>query len=418
MRKAFDSATRSWMLYDWASSAFATTVMAGFFPIFFKEFWCAGVDVTQSSFRLGTTSSLASLIVALMAPLLGATADASGTRKRFLLSFAALGVAMTGGLALIAQGQWLWAAAVYVAAVIGFSGANVFYDSLLVSVATPDQRDRVSATGFAVGYLGGGLLFAINVLMTLFPSRFGLADASAAVRMSFVTVAVWWAVFSVPAALRIREPASAGATGTTVLDGLRQVVDTIRHLRKHRATAIFLLAYWLYIDRVHTIVRMAVDYGLALGFSSTHLIAALLLVQFVAFPSSLAFGHFAGKVGARRAIFVGLAVYLGISLWGYRLQHVWEFYALASAIGLVQGGVTSLSRSYFSRLIPADQSAQFFGFYNTVGRFSAVLGPVLMGWVSYATGNPRFSMFAITALFLAGGAILRKVPEVDADNPR
>jgi UMF1 family MFS transporter len=226
-------------------------------------------------------------------------------------------------------------------------------------------------------------------------------------------VAVWWAVFSVPAALRIREPAAADGASGTVVDGLRQVIDTVRHLRNHRATGVFLLAYWLYIDGVHTIVRMAVDYGLSLGFSSTHLIAALLVVQFVAFPSSLAFGHFAEKVGARRAIFTGLGVYLGISLWGYRLQHVWEFYALAAAIGLVQGGVTSLSRSYFSRLIPAENSAQFFGFYNTVGRFSAVLGPVLMGWVSYTTGNPRFSMFAITALFLAGGAILRLVPETE-----
>jgi len=230
---------------------------------------------------------------------------------------------------------------------------------------------------------------------------------------------VWWAVFTIPLALYVREAAATAPRGSVVAEGLSQLAETLRQLRRHRMVFLFLLAYWFYIDGVHTIVRMAVDYGLALGFGSKHLISALLLVQFVGFPASLAYGKIAQRVGARRAILGGIGVYVLISFWGFRLTHMWEFYALAVAIGLVQGGVTSISRSYFSRLIPSDRSAQFFGFYNTVGRFSAVLGPVLMGAVSYATGNPRYSMLAVTMLFVVGAFLFTRVRESEraGDSP-
>jgi UMF1 family MFS transporter len=410
-------AVNAWAMYDWANSAFSTTVMAGFVPVLFKGYWSAGVDASESSFRLGLTNSLASLAVALLAPALGAIADAGGSRKRFLFVCTATGVLATAALAAVSQGAWELAAIVFGIGVLGFSASMVFYDALLLDVSTPDTSDRISARGFAMGYLGGGVLFALNVFMTQKPAWFGLPDATAAARVSFLTVAVWWALFSIPLFRFVRERklSTVGVnrianTGDTAR-GLRQLTNTFQHLRRHRNAFVFLLGYWFYIDGVHTIVRMAVDYGIALGFPSATLIMALLLTQFVGFPASILFGRIGERFGARAGIFIAIAVYMGICLWGYRLHHLWEFYALATAIGLVQGGINSLSRSLFSRLTPPEQSAQFFGFYNTVGRFSAVLGPVLMGVVARATGNPRLSMLALTVLFVIGAMFLARVRE-------
>lgn len=400
-------------MYDWANSAFSTTVMAGFVPVLFKQYWNAGVDASVSSYRLGLTNSIASLLVALIAPALGAVADAGGSRKRFLVASAALGIGATTGLFFVGQGDWMAAAVVFTLGVIGFSASMIFYDAMLLDVATPETSDRISALGFALGYLGGGVLFGINVLMTQKPAWFGLADSAAAARWSFLTVAVWWSVFTIPLIRHVRERAGVR---TRVHDGagrrgLAQVGETLRHLSSHRDVFVFLLAYWLYIDGVHTIVRMAVDYGISLGFSSSALIMALLLTQFVGFPASIAFGRIGERFGARTGIFVAIVAYALICVWGYRLAHIWEFYALASAIGLVQGGINSLSRSMYSRLIPADQSAQFFGYYNTIGRFSAVLGPAFMGWISIATGNPRLSMLGLIVFFVMGAMLLARVRE-------
>jgi len=407
------------VIYDWASSAFATTVMSGFFPIFFKQYWNVGVDPTVSTFRLGVANSTGSLTVAVLAPLLGAVADAEGARKRFMIWLTGVGVSATAALAIVGSGGWVAAAIIYILAIIGFSGANIFYDALLVAVAPRERADYISALGFAIGYLGGGILFALNVAMTLSPGTFGLDGADAAVRASFVLVAVWWAFFSIPAALWVREPPpvdTPGARGVTA--GFVELRATFREIRRYRLAFMFLLGYWFYIDGVHTIVRMAVDYGLALGFPANSLIAALLLVQFVGFPSSIAFGKLGQRIGAKRAIFIGLSVYTLVAIWGSRLQHLWEFYAMAAIIGLVQGGVTSLSRSFYSRLIPRDKSAQFFGFYNALGRFAAVLGPLLMGTVSVATGNPRLSILSIISLFLIGAFLLALVPAQEPEEDR
>jgi UMF1 family MFS transporter len=348
-----------------------------------------------------------------MAPALGAIADAGGSRKRFLFVVTAIGVLATAALALVGRGEWLAAAVTFGVGVLAFSSAMIFYDSLLVDVSTPETADRISARGFALGYLGGGVLFALNVFMAQKPHWFGLGDATMAARVSFLTVAVWWAVFSIPLFRHVREHARPRDQALRVhgafAEGLTQLRDTFQHLRRHRNAFLFLLGYWFYIDGVHTIVRMAVDYGISLGFPSAALILALLLTQFVGFPASILFGRIGERFGARTGIFIAIVFYIGICLWGYRLAHVWEFYALAGAIGLVQGGINSLSRSLFSRLTPAGQSAQFFGFYNTVGRFSAVIGPALMGVVARTTGNPRLSMLALTALFLIGAMFLARV---------
>ncbi|MGQ4807441.1 hypothetical protein NKDENANG_00789 [Candidatus Entotheonellaceae bacterium PAL068K] len=403
----------AWALYDWANSAFATTVMAGFFPVFFKQYWSTGEDVTVSTFQLGVANSIASVVVAVCAPVLGAIADKGSSKQKFLMYFAGLGIVMTGGLFFVAKGAWEIAVLLYILATIGFSGGNIFYDALMIIVATEEQRDRVSALGFALGYLGGGLLFAVNVLMTQTPQTFGLADAGMAVRVSFLSVAIWWAVFSIPVLLWVREPHNPDtATGwTAVAAAFRQLYSTVRQARKLRVVALFLVGYWLYIDGVDTIVRMAVDYGLSLGFVANRLIVALLITQFVGFPAALVFGKLGAKLGAKTGIFLGLGVYVGVAIWGYFMRSETEFFILAAAIGCVQGGVQALSRSLYSRLIPAHQAAEFFGLYNMLGKFAAIIGPVLMGWVSLTTGNPRLGILSIIVLFLGGAVLLYWVDE-------
>ncbi|MCK9296497.1 MAG: MFS transporter [Desulfobulbaceae bacterium] len=405
--------TLAWAFYDWANSAFATSIMAGFFPIFFKQYWCSGVEVSTSTFRLGLANSLGSLVVIFLAPLLGAMADQAGAKKKFLFFFATLGIVMSAGLYTVAQGAWLMASLFYICGIIGFSGGNVFYDSLLVNVASPAASDRVSALGFALGYLGGGLLFAVNVAMTLKPGLFGLADAPQAVRLSFLTVGAWWAVFSLPILLWVKEPAppATPARQGMIGAGFRQLFTTFKEIRKLRVVLVFLAGYWLYIDALDTIIRMAVDYGLALGFASSGLIIALLITQFVGFPAALVFGRLGEKMGTKKAILLGIAIYLLVTVWAMSMETIREFYLLAVAIGLVQGGVQSLSRSLYSRLIPANKSAEFFGFYNMLGKFAAVIGPLLMGLVGMLTGSPRLSLLAIIGLFIAGALLLCLVNE-------
>jgi UMF1 family MFS transporter len=324
-----------------------------------------------------------------------------------------MGIVMTGALWLVAKGDWGFALILYAMAIIGFSGGNIFYDALLVEVAPEQDFDVASALGFGLGYLGGGLLFAFDVLMTLYPGFFGLPDTAAAVRLSFLSVAVWWALFSVPVFLFVRERGESAGVRLlpAVRDGLRQLVATFAQVRQLRMTFLFLLAYWLYIDGVDTVVRMAVDYGLSLGFEANGLMVALLITQFVGFPAAIAFGRFGQRRGARNGIMTAIFAYLLIILWAYRMEQTWEFYALAAAVGLVQGGIQALSRSFYARLIPRDKSGEFFGFYNMLGKFAAVVGPVMMGWVGVVTGSPRLSILSLAVLFVAGAVLLALVDE-------
>ncbi|MEE9268775.1 MAG: MFS transporter [Candidatus Krumholzibacteria bacterium] len=396
----------AWAFYDWANSAFATTVIAGFFPIFFKQFWSTGADVTVSTLRLGTANSVASIVVAFLAPFLGAIADKGSAKKRFLFFFALMGIIMTAGLCLVSRGDWQLAIAVFVAASIGFSASIIFYDSLLVSVAGR-RMDYVSALGYSLGYLGGGLLFGLNVTMTRNPHWFGLSDASQAVRLSFVLVALWWAVFSIPIMLFVKEPQTPTLRAwDTIRAGLSQLRRTFDDLRQLRVVFLFLIAYFLYIDGVQTIARMGVDYGLSLGFEANSLIVALLITQFVGFPAALVFGKLGEKIGAKTGIYIGIAVYIGACVFGFFMKTVSDFYILAITIGLVQGGVQALSRSLYSTLIPRNKAAEFFGFYNMLGKFSTMVGPLLMGWVGVLTGNPRFSVLSVAILLIAGWLLL------------
>jgi UMF1 family MFS transporter len=421
-----------WALYDWANSAFATTVMAGFFPIFFKQYWSHGVDVNLSSARLGLGNSLASLFVALMVPLLGAIADQGVMKKHFLFSFAFMGIVVTSFFYFIPQGQWVVAIIAYAFAIIGWSGANSFYDAMLPDVAVEAKIDYISSFGYALGYLGGGLLFLINVIMTLKPEYFGLADAGQAVRWSFVSAALWWGLFSLFTLKWVPRPSITGRLNLKVAisKGLGQFMTTLSKIRYMRTIILFLSAYWCYIDGAHTIIRMAVDYGLSLGFAANDLIVALLLTQFIGFPSALMLGRLGQKWGVRKAIFIAIAGYMFVTVWGFFMTTKTEFFLMALLIGLVQGGIQALSRSYYTRLIPADRSAEFFGFFNMLGKFAAIFGPALMAVVGLgakhflmpdtptmdqiaAVSNlaTRLSIASILLLFIVGGVCLFFVDE-------
>ncbi len=398
----------SWAIYDWANSAYATTVMAGFFPVFFKQYWATDLTANESTFWLGLSNAGAGLLIALLAPVLGAIADQGGLKKRMLLSFTTLGVLMTAALFLVGEGLWLLAVLIYVFGAIGFSGANVFYDALIVDVVDHEKLDRASALGYAVGYIGGGILFAVNVLMTLHPDWFLLADKAAAVRWSFISVALWWALFSLPLARFVHEQNEVLSAHwlNAAKNGFRQLGGTFHDLRGLKQIWLFLLAYFLYIDGVNTVARMAVDYGLSLGFDSSVLITALLMTQFIAFPSALAMGWLGERWSAKGVILVSLAVYSAVCIWSSTMQQASDFYWLAAAIGLVMGGVQALSRSMYARMIPKHQAAEFFGFFNMLGKFAAVLGPAMMGMASLISGSARFSILVIVVLFAAGALLL------------
>ncbi len=413
-----------WSLYDWANSAFATTVMAGFFPIFFNEYWSTEVDQTVSTFRLGAANSLAGILVALSAPVLGAIADRGTTKKKFLLFFAYLGIVMTCCLSLVSQGNWEVAIVLYIFAAIGFSGGNIFYDALLTGVASKKKMNTVSALGFSLGYLGGGILFAINVWMTLKPERFGFANESQAVKFSFLTVGIWWAVFSLPLFLFVKEPVDPQAQRgwKSVKAGLVQLKGTLAQIRRMRTLLLFLIAYWFYIDGVDTIVRMAVNYGKALGFENQDLITALLIVQFVGFPATLAFTYVANRIGDKRAIYLAILAYILVTIFAAFMDNKNEFYILAVVIALFQGGIQALSRSFYGKIIPVDKSAEFFGFYNMLGKFAVVLGPILIGSVGLLVKScggesllaTRISISSVSLLFIIGGILFFFVKEEKA----
>ncbi len=400
-----------WALYDWANSAYATIVLAVFFPLLFAAHWYPGENTTTP---LGYANAAASLLIVLAAPVLGAIADQGGWRKRFLIVFAGLGIAFTAALFFVAQGHWLLALAVYVLAGVGFAGANVFYDALIVEVAPRERMDVVSALGYALGYLGGGLVLVLALALALRPQWLGL-DAATGRQAVFLLTAAWWALFMLPLVVwvKVRAPARRLQPVAAAGAGLRQLAATFREVRRLRVVALFLLAYWFYIDGVDTMVRMAADYGRRLGFDQIHLILALLVTQFVGFPAAVAYGHLGERLGARRGIFIAIGVYVAVTVWGVFIDRVWEFYVLAVAVGLVQGGIQSLSRSLYTRLIPRDKSAEFFGFYNVLGKLAAVLGPALMAVVSQLTGSPRLSLLSIILLFAAGGLLLAFVDEAE-----
>ncbi|MCW8894400.1 MFS transporter [Sulfurimonas sp.] len=402
----------SWALYDWANSAYATTVMAGFFPLFFKAYYSADVDATVSTAQLGIANSISSFVIVLIAPLLGAIADSASLKKRFLFLFAYLGILMAAALVFVGKGEWEIAAFIYVLGNIGFMGSNTFYDGLLPSVSNDKNVDFVSGLGFALGYLGGGILFGLNVWMLQDFTLFGFENEAQAIKASFITVALWWFIFSLPLMLFVHEKKNENTDTTPlIMQGYLRLKNTFSKVKSLKGLLLFLIAYWLYIDGVDTIIRMAVDYGMALGFGTDTLILSLLIVQFVGFPATLLFAKLAEFWDTKKAIYLAIGVYFFVTLWSATMTQEYEFYILAVIIALVQGGIQALSRSYYSKMIPLHHSAEFFAFYNFLGKFAAILGPLLVAMVALISESSRVAIASVAIFFVLGAILLYFVDE-------
>ena len=409
-------------MYDWANSAMLVVVVTAIFPIFFSAVAASGLPRTTATARFSIATTIGLAIIAVSAPVLGALADYTASKLRFLGAFLALGAGATAMMFFIREGHWLLALVLFALANIGANGSFVFYDALLPHVAREQEMDRVSTAGYALGYIGGGLLLAFCLVMTQKPAWFGLphgpglnADAaSLPARISFVLTALWWVVFSIPLFRRVGEPLAAPhAAGSTrasaIRDSFRQLRRTLRELAGFRQALVMLVAFLLYNDGIGTIIRMATIYGEEMGLSRGVMIGAIVMVQFVGIPFAFLFGGLAGRIGARRAIFLGLAAYAGISVLGYFMRTATHFLILAALVGVVQGGTQALSRSLFASLIPRQKSGEFFGFFSVFEKFAGIFGPAFFSVAILLTGSSRAALLSIILFFVAGGWLLARV---------
>ncbi len=401
---------RAWAMYDWANSAFATSILAAILPIYYQKVAAASLSVNLRTVYWGYTQTVALVIIALASPLLGAAADHLGAKKRFLAFFAAMGALGTGLLCFVGRGEWKFASAVFIVGNIGFAGGNVFYESLLPHIAKREELDRVSAAGYALGYVGGGLLLALQLVVIMAPQRFGLADSGQASRLAFVSVAVWWLLFAIPLMLRVKEPEPEEQSSSTNLikASFGRLANTYRDIRRYRQVFVFLIAFWFFNDGINTIIRMAAIYGAEIGIGQNHLIGALLLVQFLGIPCTFAYAWLAGQRGAKTGIYIALAIYVVISVGAYFISTPTHFWILACAVGLVQGGSQALSRSLFATMVPRNKSSEFFGFYCISGKFGNIMGPFVFSLVSHMTGS-RLGVLSLIFFFVGGMVILSQV---------
>jgi UMF1 family MFS transporter len=401
---------RAWAMYDWANSAVQCTIITAVFPIYFASVAGADLPPAVATERFATATTLALVIVAVMAPILGAYADYAGAKKRLLAVFLAIGVSATAAMFFITRGEWQFAALLFIVVNIGVSASFVFYDSLLPHIAGPDEMDRVSSAGYALGYVGGGLLLAINLAWILKPTLFGLGDAGVASRLSFLSVAVWWLVFSIPMFRRVPEPAvrpqNLHQDGSPIVASLRQLVVTLRDLRRYRQAFLMLVAFLIYNDGIGTMIRMAGPYGKEIGLPENALITAFVMVQFVGIPFAFAFGWLAGRIGAKTSIFIALVVYVAISIVAYYMTTAWQFFLLSFLVATVQGGSQALSRSLFASMIPPEKSSEFFGFFGVFEKFAGIVGPALFAITVRATGSSRNAILSVIAFFVVGAALL------------
>jgi len=411
---------RAWAMYDWANSAFQTTIIATVFPIYYQKVAAAGQTEGVAMARFAWATTLAILIVAIIAPLLGAIADYTPIKKRLLAIFVGIGASATLAMFWIRQGDWMFALVLFVVGNVGVAGSIVFYEALLPHLVGEKDLDRVSAAGYAIGYVGGGGLLAINLLMIQKPELFGIPDAGMATRLALASVAVWWVLFSLPLFRHVPEPpvrleADERPGGNALVSGTRRLVETFRELRRFRNAFVFLLAFLLYNDGIQTMIRMATIYGTGIGLPESAMITALLLTQFIGIPCAFVFGMLAARIGAKVAVFGGLAVYVLISLLGYFMSTAAHFFALAILVGMVQGGTQALSRSLFASMIPRYKSSEFFAFFSVFERYAGVLGPAIFAFVVQHSGSGRSAILAVAGFFIVGAAILTFV---DVDEGR
>jgi UMF1 family MFS transporter len=403
---------RAWAMYDWANSAFMCTIITAVFPIYFQREAAATLDGADALAMIGLANVIAIGIVALLNPLLGALADYLPIKKRMLGMFMSIGVLSTAAMFFIGRGDWRMAMILFITASIGAFGSMAFYDALLPHIADEKEIDRVSSAGYAIGYFGGGLLLLMNALWIMNPQMFGMADAGVASRISFVSVAVWWLMFSIPLFRHVPEPRSRGAVEPgrhPLAVAMSRLVQTLKELRGFREAFLMLVAFAIYNDGINTIIKMATSYGAQLGLATGDMIAAVLLVQFVGVPFAFLFGALAARIGAKRAIYCALAVYVVISFLGFFMTTALHFYLLAFLVATVQGGSQALSRSLFATMIPRTKSAEFFAFFSIFEKFTGVLGPAAFTLAVAATGSGRIAVLSIVVFFIVGWFLLAKV---------
>lgn len=412
--KFLNKQTVAWALYDCGNSAFALSALAVLFPLFLGSFWSSGDDGALVTARLAWTTAAASLVVFLVAPVLGAIADSGGYRKRFLFAFALIGAIASVGLGLTGEGEWPAALFFFFVASIGFYSGNVFYDSLIVDVSEPRNYSLVSALGYSLGYLGSALLLTLHVSMLISPTTFGLASVGGVIQFAFISVGIWWLIFVLPLMMIVREkPATAGQR--PIVAAYQALVATFRKIQQYRQVVLFLSAYTLYIAGVFTVIFMAVNFGQRLGFEQTDLVTALLITNFVGFPATLLYGSVGHRFGPKKATYLGLAVYIAVACWAVFLTDISQFYVMAILIGCVQGGVQGMSRSLYASLIPAEQSGEFFGFYNMLTKFAHVVGPMFVGIGGLMSDDPKYILITLLPLFVVGAVLLGRVDEAVRD---
>ncbi|MEJ2736498.1 MAG: MFS transporter [Anaerolineae bacterium] len=411
--RAYRKIINSWSMYDWANSGFPTTLMAAMFPPFYRAMaTTAGLSEANATAAWAYTTSIALLLIALLAPVLGAVSDHTGGKKWYVAFFAGLGILGTGLFVLLGDDTYILGSILFTIGNVGFAGANIFYESLLPHIAKKNDIDQVSTRGFALGYLGGGILLVINVLWYMNPELFFMPGVGFALRASFFSVAVWWAIFSIPFFRNVPEPPVVRVVDEQVNvlgAGFRRLAHTFRQITRYRQLLIFLVAFWIYNDGIGTIMKMATAYGDEIGIGLTDMVIALIITQFVGIPFSFGFGWLARRLGTKRSILLALVVYTLISITGYFMQTATLFYILAFAVGMVQGGSQALSRSLYGAMVPKSQSAEFFGFFSTSSKFAGILGPLLFGVVSQIAGGSRLSIISLIVFFVVGGLILTRV---------
>jgi MFS transporter, UMF1 family len=408
---------RAWAWYDWANSVYFTTVITAVFPSFYATYAAKGLEPAQATARFGLITTLSVATIAIISPVLGALADYSGVKKRLLGIFMTIGIASCAAMVFIGEGDITLASVLFFIGNIGVSGSLVFYDSLLPHVARGEETDRVSSAGYAMGYVSGGVLLLINLGWILKPGMFGFASSVSAIRASFVSVALWWAVFSIPLFRNVPEPAGTDSHGggSAIGAAFSRLARTFREIRKYRHAFLLFIAMLLYQDGIQTVIRMSSVYGAEVGIDQTSQIAAFVMVQFVGIPFSLLFGSLGARIGTKRCIFIAIGVYVAATAMAYFMTSVVHFFLLAFLVAMVLGGSQALSRALFSRLIPHDRTSEFFGFYAVSERFATVFGPLLFTLSVLITGNSRAAILAIIGLFIAGAFVLSLVDEAEGE---